>query len=99
MVDQHAIHAPAVVGEFKGWFANLFNWKAQQYTLHSTDSCVATREEATRLLELFGCQVSLDDSHGWGALKCRFDETASSVIDNPELKVRPLFCFFHELRD
>ncbi|KLO14368.1 Pkinase-domain-containing protein [Schizopora paradoxa] len=86
IADQHALHAPAVVGEFKGWFANLFNWKAQQYTLHSTDSCVVTREEATRLLESFGCQVSLDDSHGWGALRCRFDETAGSALENPELK-------------
>ncbi len=29
MADPHALHAPAVVGEFKGWFANLFNWKAR----------------------------------------------------------------------
>lgn len=65
---------PAVVGEVKGWFANLFNWKAQQYVLYSVDNCLATRDEVVRLLSHFGCQVILEDAQSWGVLKCRMDE-------------------------
>ena len=62
------------VGEVKGWFANLFNWKAQQYILHSVDNCLATRDEAARIFQNLGCQVVLEDAQGWGVLKCRMDE-------------------------
>ncbi|KAL5522651.1 hypothetical protein ACEPAG_8669 [Sanghuangporus baumii] len=62
------------VGEVKGWFANLFNWKAQQYVLHSVDNCLATRDEATRVLQSLGCFVVLEDAQGWGVLKCKVDE-------------------------
>lgn len=73
---------PSAVGEFKGWFANLFNWKAQQYVLHSVDTCQITRGEVQRLLESFGCSVTVEEgptgghSHGngWGVLKCRVEE-------------------------
>jgi len=61
----------AVVGEFKGWFSNLFNWKAQQYTLYSVDNCQTTRQEALRLLEKFGV-VLVDE--GTGTLKCRVED-------------------------
>lgn len=62
----------AVVGEFKGWFSNLFNWKAQQYTLYSVDNCHATRQEALRLLEKFGVVMVVDE--GAGSLKCRVED-------------------------
>ncbi|THH04643.1 hypothetical protein EW145_g5360, partial [Phellinidium pouzarii] len=62
------------VGEVKGWFANLFNWKAQQYVLHSVENCLATRDEAARVLQLLGCHVILEDAQGWGVLRCRMDE-------------------------
>lgn len=65
---------PPPVGEFKGWFSNLFNWKAQQYILHSVDNCSTTREEAMRLLEHFGASVVLEDVQGWGVLRCKVDE-------------------------
>ena len=68
------VPAPSAVGEFKGWFANLFNWKAQQYVLHSVDNCQTTREEVARLLKSFGCSVILEDTQGWGVLKCKMDE-------------------------
>ena len=72
--------APSAVGEFKGWFANLFNWKAQQYVLHSVDNCLTTRDEVARLLETFGCAVTLEDAQGWGVLKCRVEEQYGQFI-------------------
>lgn len=62
------------VGEVKGWFANLFNWKAQQYILHSVDNTIATRDEAARILLSLGCHVILEEAQGWGTLRCRMDE-------------------------
>ncbi|KAF7794777.1 hypothetical protein EIP86_005915 [Pleurotus ostreatoroseus] len=62
--------SPAV-GEFKGWFSNLFHWKVQSYLLYSTDDVVATRTEALRLLDAFGVAV-LEDQ--WGVIKCRVDD-------------------------
>lgn len=68
------------VGEVKCWFANLFNWKAQQYILHSVDNCLATRDEAVRVLQALGCQVALEDAQGWGVLKCRMDEKFGELL-------------------
>jgi hypothetical protein len=67
------------VGEFKGWFSNLFNWKSQTYVLCSTDNIFTTRNEAIRLLEHFGVVVALEDADGWGQLRCRVDD----VLDAP----------------
>src|SRR4051812_34173970 len=67
--------SPPVVGEFKGWFSNLFNWKAQQYLLYSTDNCLVTRNETARLLEGFGVLVVLEETQNLGTLRCRVDET------------------------
>lgn len=75
------IASPSIaVGEVKGWFANLFNWKAQQYVLHSVDNCLATRDEAARIFQALGCQVVLEDAQGWGVLKCRMDEVHGEKI-------------------
>ena len=75
------LSAPSMaVGEVKGWFANLFNWKAQQYVLHSVDNYIATRDEASRVLQKLGCQVQIEDAPGWGLLKCRMDETLGMFL-------------------
>jgi len=63
-----------VVGEFRGWFSNLFNWKTPTYVLHSHNNCLTTRDEAARLLEEFGVSVLLEDVQGWGVLKCKVDD-------------------------
>lgn len=66
-----SVLASPVVDEFKGWFSNLFNWKAQTYVLCSTDDIFTTRNETTRLLERFGVIVALEDT---GQLRCRVDD-------------------------
>lgn len=63
-----------MVGEFKGWFSNLFNWKAQTYVLCSTNDIIATRNETTRLLEILGVVVALEDG---GQLRCRVGDGMS----------------------
>lgn len=52
-----------VVGEFKGWFSNLFNWKHNSGTgvLYSPDDVTKTRGEVGRLLQGLGVIVQ-----GWG---------------------------------
>ncbi|TDL22850.1 Pkinase-domain-containing protein [Rickenella mellea] len=82
--------AAPVVGEVKGWFSNLFNWKAQQYVLYSADNCMTTRDEAARLLASFGVIVMLDEAAmpgNGGVLRCRVDESydvnTGTVIQKP----------------
>ncbi|KAG2067837.1 Pkinase-domain-containing protein [Suillus decipiens] len=72
------------VGEVKGWFSNLFNWKAHTYVLCSTDNMYVTRNEAVRILEQFGVIVGLEETDGHGVLRCRMndliDTTTGSVV-------------------
>ncbi|KAG8216790.1 kinase-like domain-containing protein [Butyriboletus roseoflavus] len=80
------------VGEFKGWFSNLFNWRAHTYVLCSTNNLTATRIETVRILEQLGVTIALEDPdsmHGHGAgtaavLRCRtnevFDEVTGAVV-------------------
>lgn len=65
-----------VVGEFKGWFSNLFHWKPQSYVLYSVDDPISTRHEIARLLEQFGVVIALEDNveRGWMTVKCRVDD-------------------------
>ena len=63
-----------VVGEFKGWFSNLFHWKIQTYTFYSTDDPIATRNECARLLESVGVVVALEDNQNSTIFKCRVDD-------------------------
>lgn len=65
------IGSPAV-GEFKGWFSNLFHWKVQSYLLYSNDDVTTSRNEVVRLLDALGVAI-LEDSQ-WGVLKCRVDD-------------------------
>ncbi|KAF9816598.1 hypothetical protein IEO21_03999 [Rhodonia placenta] len=64
-----------VVGEFKGWFSNLFHWKVQSYLLYSVSDIHTTRNETLRLLDLFGIVWVLEENHGWHVIKCRTDDT------------------------
>ncbi|KAG2109862.1 kinase-like domain-containing protein [Suillus discolor] len=69
------------VGEVKGWFSNLFNWKAHTYVLCSTDTLYATRNEAVRILEHFGVIVGLEETDGHGKqvrFRVEFSSSSSS---------------------
>ncbi|KAL4249460.1 hypothetical protein ABKN59_006462 [Abortiporus biennis] len=65
--------SPAV-GEFKGWFSNLFHWKVQSHILYSMNDVVTTRNEAARILESFGVIIALEDNQTTSSLKCRLDD-------------------------
>lgn len=67
-----AIMGSPAVGEFKGWFSNLFHWKAQSYVLYSTDDVSTSRNEARRLIHALG--VSVLEDFQWGILKCRAED-------------------------
>ncbi|KAH9886442.1 kinase-like domain-containing protein [Cubamyces lactineus] len=66
--------SPAV-GEFKGWFSNLFHWKVQSYLLYSLLDLTTTRSETIRLLEHFGATVAMEENGGWSVLRCRIEDT------------------------
>jgi hypothetical protein len=66
------------VGEVKGWFSNLFNWKAHTYVLYSTDTIHSTRKEAIRILERFGVVVGLEEMEGYAVLRCHMNELADT---------------------
>ena len=68
--------SPAI-GEFKGWFSNLFHWKAHSYTLYSVDDVTTTRDEVRRLLQSLG--VSVLEDFQWGILKCRADDITDGI--------------------
>jgi hypothetical protein len=75
------------VGEFKGWFSNLFNWRAHTYVLCSTNNLAATRTETIRILEQLGVTIALEDPdsmhpHGGGTaavLRCRTNEVVDEA--------------------
>jgi len=81
------------VGEFRGWFSNLFNWKTPTYVLHSYNNCLTTRDETARLLEDFGVSVLLEDVQGWGVLKCKVDDVldVSGVVTQKQVRFRVEF--------
>ena len=68
-----------VVGEFKGWFTNLFNWKSSgQGMFYSVHDLPRTRMDVCRMLESFGITVdnvaSTVTDLGYGEpLRCRLD--------------------------
>ncbi|RDB27944.1 Serine/threonine-protein kinase GIN4 [Hypsizygus marmoreus] len=86
-----------VVGEFKGWFSNLFNWKhqssAQGGILYSPDDVPRTRADVGRVLEGFGIIVEgggfdrgMTPDDCAGALKCRVEEPSGSIRTASTLK-------------
>ena len=71
------------VGEFKGWFSNLFNWRAHTYVLCSTNNLAATHAEAIRILEQLGVTIALEDPDGMhgpaAVLRCRTNEVVDGA--------------------
>ncbi|KAG6820295.1 hypothetical protein H0H93_002733 [Arthromyces matolae] len=74
-----------IVGEFKGWFSNLFNWKQsatpQGGILYSVDDVYKTRVDVGRILEGLGVFVEgggfdrgMTHADCAGPLKCRVEE-------------------------
>ncbi|KIJ59399.1 hypothetical protein HYDPIDRAFT_100793 [Hydnomerulius pinastri MD-312] len=85
MSSPHQLSSPAMpsilsspVGEFKGWFSNLFNWKAHTYVLCSTNHLTATRTETIRILEQFGVSLGIEETDGQGTLRCRMNDLVDS---------------------
>ncbi|KXN91564.1 Serine/threonine-protein kinase HSL1 [Leucoagaricus sp. SymC.cos] len=68
-----------VVGEFKGWFTNLFNWKSSgQGVFYSVHESPRTRMDVGRMLESFGVTVdgigsTVADVEFGKTLRCRVD--------------------------
>lgn len=86
-----------VVGEFKGWFSNLFNWKNSASTsgqgnmIYSSDDLSKTRVEVARLLEAFGVIVTFENSNDSQSddgprLRCRIEELSVDPQANISLK-------------
>lgn len=67
-----AILGSPAVGEFKGWFSNLFHWKVQSYLLYSTNDVTTSRNEVRQLLQ--GLGISVLEDFQWGIFKCRADD-------------------------
>ncbi|KIP02416.1 hypothetical protein PHLGIDRAFT_79157 [Phlebiopsis gigantea 11061_1 CR5-6] len=91
------IGSPAV-GEFKGWFSNLFHWKVQSYALYSMDDVTTTRNEVRRLLQSLG--VSVLEDFQWGILKCRAEDIYEGTLQIQKacrfrVEVTPAASFAH----
>lgn len=81
-----------VVGEFKGWFSNLFHWKVQSYLLYSMDDICTTRNETLRLFEHFGVTAVVEENHGWCVLRCRTEDVHDgSVLVQKQVRFRVEF--------
>jgi hypothetical protein len=61
--------ASPALGEVKGWFSNLFNWKTHSYVLGSSNDIHTTRYEVFRLLEQLGVEIE-----GGEVLRCMVDD-------------------------
>lgn len=66
------------VSEIRGWFTNMFHWKAQTFILQSDENCLSTRDEAHKILESIGVVAVLEDVDGWGILRCKLEEIHGS---------------------
>jgi hypothetical protein len=71
--------AVPAAGEFKGWFSNLFNWRAQSYVLYSYEDLPITRDEMTRLLAQFGITFLATESLMTSIIKCRLEDVHDDV--------------------
>lgn len=65
--------------EFKGWFSNLFNWRAQSYVLYSLKDLSYTRDEMARLLLQCGVIITAIEPPLAGVLKCRLEDIHDEV--------------------
>ena len=83
-----------VVGEFKGWFSNLFNWKpssSQGGVLYSVDDLQQTKLNIARLLEGIGINLghsAADNLHPelFDVLLCRIDQPTTDPVNGITLK-------------
>ena len=83
-----------VVGEFKGWFSNLFNWKSQSTrggVLYSVDSLQQTKLDIARLLEGIGINLGLNAADNlqpelFDVLLCRIDQPTTDPVNGITLK-------------
>jgi len=69
------LQSPAL-GEVKGWFSNLFNWKSHSYALGSKFDLWTTRREVKRILETLGVQIGNDEASGMTPLRCSLTDGA-----------------------
>ncbi|KAG6900473.1 hypothetical protein C0993_010192 [Termitomyces sp. T159_Od127] len=78
-----------IVGEFKGWFSNLFNWKNNNNTqvgvLYSVDSVYKTRADIGRILDALGVMVEgggfdrgMTQADCTGLLKCKVEDSSGT---------------------
>lgn len=81
------------VGELKGWFSNLFNWK-QSHVFYSHDILSHTRAEVSRLLVAFGVSViesddhdSLAPNHDTQAFKCVVEDGCNGAHKGVRFRV------------
>ncbi|KAF8546795.1 hypothetical protein OG21DRAFT_1035803 [Imleria badia] len=60
---RNAVHFVVAVGEFKGWFSDLFSWGAHTYVVQvcSTNNLDAMRTETVRIPEQLGVSIALED--------------------------------------
>ncbi|KAF8649185.1 hypothetical protein AX16_005983 [Volvariella volvacea WC 439] len=96
----HRLLASPVLGEFKGWFSNLFSWKSnsngQGGILYSPDDVFKTRMDVGKFFESLGIIVEGigfrfvegDYDENPGTLKCRIEEPA--VDSTTHLTLKPV---------
>ena len=83
-----------VVGEFKGWFSNLFNWKSQGSqggVLYSVDGLQQTKLDIARLLEGIGINLGHSAADNlqpelFDVLLCRIDQPTTDPVNGITLK-------------
>lgn len=65
------------LGEVKGWFSNLFHWKAHAYALPSAAPPATARDEVAHLLTWFGAEVlpALEGDETNSSLQCSVPDT------------------------
>ena len=83
--------ASPVVGEFKGWFSNLFGWKQQGQTLstpwvlYSIEDGTKTRFELSRILARLGVATEMGVEC---MMRCRVDEPSGELANLKAVRFR-----------
>ena len=83
-----------MVGEFKGWFSNLFNWKSQSSqggVLYSVAGLQQTKLDIARLLEGIGINLGHSAADNpqpelFDVLLCRIDQPTTDPVSGITLK-------------
>ncbi|KAF9010138.1 kinase-like domain-containing protein [Cyathus striatus] len=80
---------PPPVGELKGWFSNLFSWKARSGTLISHQGMSRTYEEVTKTLKELGVLVQhcgTESRSDCQILKCHIGSSPHQLVADVYLK-------------